>query len=239
MINPFPGCDSVVRVLLPLLVLLLLSGVDLCYSADEQTRSDPVIIKKYLPYEKWTKEYLEYFRRHYHDSSLALSPRAIVMHFTVSSTFSSAWNTFCNGAMYDDGDVGVIFGHLSTHFIIDRDGTIYQTLPLDRRCRGAYGVNHVAISIEMVSPTEGDLLGNKRLMDSSFRLAAYLVRKFNIPPAHVYGHYEVSAGKKYVPEYTDYGDSKYPGSYPPAYSRRDPGHAYMKKLRDYLREVCP
>jgi N-acetylmuramoyl-L-alanine amidase len=208
-----------------------------CSRGESSTITAPPIVKKFLPYEKWTKEYKEYNTRHYKDPSLELVPRAIVMHYSVSSTFASVWNTFCNGAMYDDGDVGRVFGHLSAHFIIDSDGTIFQTLPLDRRCRGAYGVNHVALSIEMVAPSEGSLLNNRKLMDSSFSLVAYLVKQFGIPAGKVYGHYEVSAGKKRVPEYLDFGDSKCPDGYPPAYGRTDPGKAYMDKLRAYLKST--
>jgi N-acetylmuramoyl-L-alanine amidase len=218
--------------------LLLFVMVATAYSQDEPSRvMEPRITRKFLPYEKWEKEYMDYNRRHYRDPSLVLKPGAIVMHYTTSRTFSSAWDTFCQGAMYDDGDVGTVFGHLSVHFIIDRDGTIYQTLPLDRRCRGAYGVNHVALSIEMVSPDEGDLLKNKKLQESSFRLVTSLMKRFSIPLEKVYGHYQVSAGKKYVPEYLDYGDSRYPGSYPPAFGRTDPGRTYMDRLRTYLKSA--
>jgi N-acetylmuramoyl-L-alanine amidase len=224
--------------LLLCIFMMLLARTSPVYSpAGASPAAAPPIVKKYLPYEKWEKEYREYNQRHYKDPSLELVPRAIVMHYTVSSSFLSAWNTFCNGAMYDDGDVGTIFGHLSVHFIVDKDGTIYQTLPLNRRCRGAYGVNHVAISIEMVALDESSLLKNKKLMDSSFKLVSHLTKEFGIAPEKVYGHYDVSAGKKRVPEYLDYGDSKFPDSYPPAYGRSDPGRTYMEKLRKYLKSI--
>lgn len=221
-----------------IMAIILMGLIMVLYSrAGAGETAEPVIKKKLLPCEKWEREYKEYFKRHYHDDSLDLVPKAIVMHYTASNSFSSAWNTFYNGANYDDGDVGVIFGHLSVHFIIDRDGTIYQTLPLNRRCRGAYGVNNVALSIEMVGASENSVLSDKNLMDSSFRLVAWLMDKYNIPLQKVYGHYEVAAGKKYVPEYVDYGDSRSPDSYPPAFGRSDPGHTYMKKLRDYLKSL--
>ncbi len=198
----------------------------------------PPIVRKFLPFQKWEKEYRDYNIRHYRDPSLTLTPRAIVMHYTVSPTFSSAWNTFTNGAMYHEGDAGRLFGHLSVHFMIDSDGTIYQTLPLDRRCRGAYGVNHRALSIEMVAIDEAALLKNRKLMESSFRLVDYLVCRYHIPLEKVYGHYDVAAGKSRVPDYLDYGDRKSPTCYPPTHIRTDPGKAYMDRLRMYLKSTA-
>ncbi len=190
-----------------------------------------------LPYDKWTQEYTNYFQRHYHDKSLVLAPSAIVMHYTGGSTLSSAYYTFFNGAYYDDGDVGTVFGHLSVHYIVDRDGSIYQLLPCNRRCRGAYGVNHVAISIEMVANGENDLTENT--IQASFKLVKFLKTYFDIPSEHIWGHYEVSEGKyssnksvKYY--YTDYGDSRSPDCYPAAFGRSDPGKTYMGRLRKYL-----
>ncbi|MBI2263897.1 MAG: N-acetylmuramoyl-L-alanine amidase [Armatimonadetes bacterium] len=194
------------------------------------------IIEKFLPYQKWEKEYRAYFQRHYHDDSLELAPKAIVMHYTASATMTSAYNTFRNGAPYDDGDVGVVFGHLSSHFIIDNDGKIYQILPLSRKCRGAYGVNHVAISIEMAALNEASLLKNRKLINSSHELVRYLAEKYNIPGDKVYGHYQVAKGRKVVPEYTDYGDRRSPDCYPASFGRSDPGERYMTGLWEYLKK---
>ncbi|HPZ07798.1 MAG TPA: peptidoglycan recognition family protein [Candidatus Eremiobacteraeota bacterium] len=207
----------------------------------EVERLRPKIIQKLLPYEKWTKEYTDYFQRHYHDSSLELKPKAIVMHYTGSSSMESAYNTFYNGDYYDDGDVGTIFGHLSVHYIIDSDGTIYQTLPCNWRCRGAYGVNQVAISIEIAARNEDELLSNQKTLSASFKLVKFLKEYFYIPLENIWGHYEVAEGKysknKTVREYyTDYGDSRSPDCYPPAFGRSDPGQKYMRKLRDYLKK---
>lgn len=225
-----------------LILLLLLFSVG-------QVMADPATAEKYrpsidkktylLPYDDWTKEYTNYFKRHYKDSSLVLNPVAIVMHYTASSSFSSAYNTFYNGGYYDDGDVGTVFGHLSVHYIVDKDGKIYQLLPCNRRCRGAYGVNHVAISIEMVASGESDLLANDTQILASCKLVKFLKTYFDIPEENIWGHYEVGQGKysknkavRYY--YTDYGDSKSPNSYPPAFGRSDPGSTYMGILRKYL-----
>lgn len=204
------------------------------FSYDEVTK--PEIIQRFLPYEEWTEEYEEYFQRHYHDPSLKLVPGAIVMHYTVTESLEDTLDIFIKGREYDDGDVGLIFGHLSVHYIIDKDGTIYQILPLDVKCRGAYGVNHIAISIEMVAMDEEALMNQSKTLESSFKLVRYLMLKFNIPIEKVWGHYDVSEGKSRIPEYTDYGDKRSPDSYPEGFMRSDPGKAYMEKLKEYLKE---
>lgn len=188
----------------------------------------------YLPYGRWEAEYRHYFERHVHDGSLTLHPTAIVMHYTAGPSLAQAWNIFARGRWYDDGDVGRVFGHLSSHFIIDRDGTIHACLPTDRRCRGAYGVNHVALSIEMVAPDEAAVLTDGRLMRSSFDLVTFLCRRFAIPSTRVWGHYQVAAGRAQVPDYLDYGDSRWPHRYPPSAARYDPGRRYMQKLWRHL-----
>jgi len=200
----------------------------------------PEIREKFLPCKEWEEEYREYFERHYKDPSLLLEPKAIVLHYTATKNLEDTLNIFIQGKEYNDGDVGLLFSHLSVHYVIDRDGTVYQTLPLDRRCRGAYGVNHVALSIEMVAWDEEDLLSQKKTVEASFELVRYLMEKFDIPPEMVWGHYQVSEGKysdSYVKDYyTDYGDSKCPDFYPEGDIRSDPGKNYMKKLFEYLSE---
>jgi len=40
--------------------------------------------------------------------------------------------------------------NVSAHFLVDRDGTIYQLMPETRMARHAIGVNHLAIGVENV-----------------------------------------------------------------------------------------
>ena len=63
------------------------------------------------------------------------------------------------------------------------------------------------------------------------------MEKHGIPASKVVAHYEVSEGKKRVPEYTDLYDQIYPDRYPPSSARLDPGPTYMAWLRDYLKRT--
>ena len=190
-----------------------------------------------LPYQSWEKEYRSYFRRHYGDPRLTFKPSMLVMHYTVVPSASATWNGFRRGANMSAGDYGTVRGHVSVQLMIDKDGTIYKLMPLNRRCTGAYGVNHVALSVEMVARTESDLLSRPEQVLSSFRLARYLMSRFDIPLKKVVSHAEVGRGE--VPEYLDLADSAWPDRYPPSSARTDPGETYMAWLRKWLRHHPP
>ena len=186
-----------------------------------------VIVKKHLPYDNWSDEYRQYFQKHYREDDLKLKPKLIVMHYSGTDNFPKLWWTFVNGGPE---------GHLSVHYVIDRDGTIYELIPPDVRARGTYGVNHAAISIDLIGKNQNDILKNKKQLKVSFALVRYLMNKYRISKEKVLGHYEVARGKDLVQEYLDYGDSRYPDRYPPGSRGRGPGKAYMFKLRYYLNE---
>jgi N-acetyl-anhydromuramyl-L-alanine amidase AmpD len=205
----------------------------------ERKYEAPRLIDWMLPYQDWEEEYRQYFQRHYRDPRLTFKPSAIVMHYTVTPDAFSVRNMFVRGCTMSAGDKGTVFGHVSVQLMIGPSGNVYQLMPLDRRCTGAYGVNHVALSIEMVARNEAELLSRPDQVFSSFCLVRSLMRQFDIPANKVYAHYEVSAGKSVVSEYTDYADATYPDRYPPASARTDPGKTYMRWLRQYLARVGP
>lgn len=190
-----------------------------------------VIIKKHLPYKEWEKEYKTYFSEYYRDPTLKLDPQMIVLHYSGTRNFARLWWTFVNGGMYEGKK-----GHLSVHYAVDKDGTIYELMPPNHRARGTYGVNHVAISIDIIAKNQQEILNNNRQMKVSFALVKWLMKKFDIPKEKVLAHYEVAKGKDLVPEYTDFHDKTYPDRYPPNSNTRGPGKAYMFKLRYYLVE---
>lgn len=193
--------------------------------------SGAMIVKKLLPYKEWDDEYAEYFQSHYNDSALELKPKMIVLHYSRTQDFNTLWWTYINGGTYESKP-----GHLSTHFVVDRDGTIYQLMPLERRARGTYGVNHVAISIDIIGKNENELLNNHKQMKVAFALVKWLARRYKLGSAAILAHSEVAQGKSLVPDYTDYADKKSPNKYPPGSEPRGPGKSYMFKLRYYLYE---
>lgn len=191
----------------------------------EMEYEKPVLKDWLLPYQDWEQDYRSYFKKYYGDTRLDLRPSMIVMHYTVTPTTEATYRALSRN-------------QVSVHFMIGHDGTVYKLLPLERRCTGAYGVNHVAFSIEMVAVTESDLLSRTKQVFSSFCLVRWLMDEYNIPASQVVAHYEVSQGKKRVPEYTDLYDKIYPDGYPPSSARSDPGPTYMAWLRSYLKQMA-
>jgi N-acetylmuramoyl-L-alanine amidase len=132
-------------------------------------------------------EMAQYAERHYGINSYVLHPKVIVEHVTATSTFSSAYNTFA--ADVPDAELHSLPGTCA-HFIIDRDGTIYQLVPLDIMCRHTVGLNYVAIGIEHVGTSDAAVLDDAAQMRSSLALTAWLMARFRISPANVIGHNE-------------------------------------------------
>ena len=115
------------------------------------------------------------------------NPRVIVEHYTASESFSSAYSTFA--ADTPDAELHELPGTCA-HFVIDKDGTIYQLVSLTTICRHTVGLNYTAIGIEHVGTSDAEILGNPRQLDASLRLTAWLVGRFGIQLRNVIGHNE-------------------------------------------------
>ena len=149
----------------------------------------PAIVWKPIPFGAQRKaETAAYAKRHYGSSTWRLShPRVIVEHYTASDSFSSAYSTFA--ADTPDGELHELPG-VCAHFVIDKDGTIYQLVPLTVMCRHTVGLNYAAIGIEHVGTSDAEILGNPRQLNASLRLTAWLMRRYGIELRNVIGHNE-------------------------------------------------
>ena len=74
--------------------------------------------------------------------------------------------------------------------MIDRDGTIYQLVPLSTICRHTVGLNWTAIGIEHVGTSDASILGNPRQLRASLKLTLWLMSRFGISLPNVIGHAE-------------------------------------------------
>ncbi len=185
----------------------------------------PRILQTPIPFGK-TREALtlQYIRNHYDPqaSSTTIVPQVIVLHWTAGPTTESALATFTPERLPPDradlrrgGDVNV-----SAHFLVSRDGTIRQLMPLTKMARHVIGMNHVSIGIENV--------GGPSLPLTSAQLAANeaLIRDVvtQLPSVrYLIGHFE-SASFRGTPLWTElmtgYQDGKI-----------DPGVDFMGKVR--------
>jgi beta-N-acetylhexosaminidase len=149
----------------------------------------PPVVSKPIPFGTQRKaETAAYARRHYGLSTWRLeSPKVIVEHYTASETFSSAYSTFASDT--PDSELHELPGTCA-HFVIDKDGTIYQLVSLTTMCRHTVGLNYTAIGIEHVGTSDAEILGNPRQLAASLRLTAWLMGRYGIQLRNVIGHNE-------------------------------------------------
>lgn len=149
----------------------------------------PPIVAKPIPFGAARRaETARYAQRHYGLHTWRLrDPRVIVEHYTASTTFSSAWNTFASDT--PDSELHELPGTCA-HFVIDRDGTIYQLVPLTTMCRHTVGLNWTAIGIEHVGTSDASILHNTRELRASLELTLWLMHRFHIALPNVIGHAE-------------------------------------------------
>jgi hypothetical protein len=158
-----------------------------------------------------------YSRRHYGEAKAKLvEPKVIVEHYTASSSFSAAFDTFASNA--PDVEFGERPG-VCAHFLIDRDGAIHQLVSLRWRCRHTVGLNHTAIGIEHVGVSDADVIGRPRQLAASLQLTRWLQGRFGILERDVIGHAE-SLSSPYHHERVAAMRNRTHGDFAPATMRR-------------------
>ena len=99
-----------------------------------------------------------YSKRHYGYASARLHPKVIVEHMTANTSFRATFNTFASDA--PDPELHERPGTCS-HFVVDKDGTIHQLVPLGLMCRHTVGLNWTAIGIEHVGLSDSQVMGDR------------------------------------------------------------------------------
>jgi N-acetylmuramoyl-L-alanine amidase len=182
---------------------------------------------------KWSTERerltLEYRRRHSDAkaTTVDIEPRVIVLHYTSGNSAKGTRDYFDNLKVEASRPELVRAGavNVSAHYVVDRDGTIYQLQPVTRFARHCIGLNHIAIGVENVG-------GEKYpLTDAQATANAALVRDLagRFPITHLLGHHEVMKFEQH-PYYLEL-DPKYRNRKP------DPGAAFMAKVRAQLADL--
>jgi N-acetyl-anhydromuramyl-L-alanine amidase AmpD len=149
----------------------------------------PHIVQKRIPFPpKREREMRAYAIRHYGIHSFLLrNPKVIVEHYTETTNFSSVWNTFAD----DVPDVELHeLPQVCAHFVIDRNGTIYELVPPNIMCRHTVGLNWTAIGIEHVGMSDAQVMGDRRQLNSSLKLTRWLQSRYGILTRNVIGHAE-------------------------------------------------
>src|SRR4051795_11124344 len=151
--------------------------------------SPPAIHQWRIPFpQKRQDEMRAYARRHYGINSYALTkPRVIVEHVAVAPSAAATRNTFVPDRR--DPELHELPGTCA-HFVVDRDGTVYQLVSLKLMCRHTVGLNYTAIGIEHVGTSESEIFARDRQIHASLRLTRWLRCSKGIRVRDVIGHNE-------------------------------------------------
>ena len=160
--------------------------------ARDQSRRAPMIISKPLPFDQERRDLaLEYVRRHYGISLDApyIVPRIIVLHGAGVDDLEGSFQKLKQSMLPKEHTDLKRSGELnvSAHFLIDRDGAIYELLPETALARHAIGLNLEAIGIENVGGTAAAPLTAKQVAADAALIRVLVSRH---PIEWLVGHYE-------------------------------------------------
>ena len=157
--------------------------------------STPKILDKPIQYnEERERLSLEYMKVRYNleKKEARIDPKMIVLHWTVIPTMEKTFDAF-DPVILPSHRAGIKSAsalNVSSHFLVDQDGTIYRLLPERHFARHVIGLNHCAIGVENVGGTD-DLPLTKAQIRSNRRLVRYLSKKYDIE--FLIGHHEYQA----------------------------------------------
>jgi beta-N-acetylhexosaminidase len=158
-------------------------------SRTEESVPRPHIVTKLIPFGAQRRaETAAYARRHYGIDTWRLRhPRVIVEHYTAADSFASTFAAFARDT--PDSELGELPGTCA-HFVVDRDGTIYQLVRLNTMCRHTVGLNWTSFGIEHVGTSDREILHNPAQLSASLKLTLWLMSTFGIELRNVIGHNE-------------------------------------------------
>ena len=196
--------------------------------AGSAAAAKPTIKKRLIPYPKKRKrEMAAYSKRHYgHYKWQLVGPKLIVIHYAEAGSVGAIYNTFAPDR--PDVEFGELPG-VCSHYAVGAGGGIFKFVPPTIRCRHVVGLNHVAIGIEHVGFSDGDILSRPAQLNPSLQLTQWLRCRFAIPIEGVIGHNE-SLDSPYYKEL----DPRFRGK-----THGDFDKASMDVYRRGLRELGP
>ena len=190
------------------------------------------IIKKDIIFDdlrtSLTKQYIKE-RYNFEAESITIDPRIIVVHWTATKTSEQAFNTFKSPSLQGSrNDISYASNlNVSAHFLVDRNGQVFQLMKDNIMARHVIGLNYSSIGIENVGGIEGYPLTNEQLI-SNVKLVKYLKSKY--PKIdYLIGHFEYTNFENH--ELWLEKDSLY------RTVKIDPGIEFMNKLRKDLNNL--
>ena len=189
------------------------------------------IIDKPIDFEQDRRDLsLAYMQDRYglEKTSPSIDPKMIVLHWTAIPTLEASFNAFKRSELPQSREAisGASQLNVSSHFLVDRDGTIYRLMPETLMARHVIGLNHVAIGIENVGGTSDTPLTDAQL-ESNIWLVKYLNDKYDIE--YLIGHYEYALFEDH--ELWLEVDEGY------RTQKTDPGKQFMAEVRNAVKDL--
>lgn len=173
----------------------------------------------------------EYIKNHYglEVKDIKIIPKIILIHYTMMETFDESFARFKPQTLLNTRPdiVKASTLNVSTHFMVDRDGTIHQLMPLDFMARHVIGLNYSSIGIENIGGVDHKEDLTPEQLKANIFLVNYLKKKF-ATIEYVVGHYEYRCFE-YDNELWLEKDPEY------RTDKRDPGNKFMRELRKNIK----
>jgi len=170
-----------------------------------------------------TKKYIK-FHYNLEVENIKIVPKIILVHYTAIDDYKKSLNRFTSETLPTDrpdiSKAGAL--NVSTHFMIERDGTIHQLMPLNIMARHVIGLNYNSIGIENVGGENNVENLTVEQLVSNILLIKWLKKKIDTLE-YVVAHqeYRCFEGSDLWLEVDDaYRTKKY-----------DPGESFMRDLR--------
>jgi len=179
------------------MAVVVLAGCDSGIAPDidaPQLSTMPEAIQRPIIFDDMRRQLsLQYLRERYgmEQQEPVITPKMVVVHWTVIPTAEETFDAFNPAQLpsvrQDVMSAGAL--NVSSQYLVDRDGTIYQLLPETTLARHVIGLNYCAIGIENVGDGENLPLTDEQL-ESNIKIIRYLHNKYGIE--YLIGHYEYS-----------------------------------------------
>ena len=166
----------------------------------------------------------QYRLQHYgiKSKSITIEPQMVVLHWTGTKDLSTSYAFFYPAVLHGRHEIkwgGEL--NVSSHFLVDRDGQIYQLIPTNWMARHVIGLNNIAIGIENVGGVNDHADLTMPQVKANAQLVLQLKKQY---PGikYVIGHYEY--GKFRHTSLWQEKDSHY------FTHKYDPGEKFMRKV---------
>jgi N-acetyl-anhydromuramyl-L-alanine amidase AmpD len=169
----------------------------------------------------------EYIATHYGKrvKDITIDPKIIVIHWTAVMSLKKSFERLKPQLLLSDrGDISSAGAlNVSAHYLVDRDGIIYQLMPENWMARHVIGLNYNSIGIENVGGenNEKDDLTDAQLK-ANVALVLYLKKKYP-HIEYLIGHFEYQGMQK-TPLWLE-KDANY------RTQKVDPGERFISDLR--------